>query len=122
MKMILRAKVVLPMNAPPLEDGAVVVSGDRITAVGPASEILRAHTGPVTDLGEVVLLPGLINAHCHLELTGLRGAVPWHGNFTQWLLRLVELKKTKTDAELRAATADGLHQLAATGTTTVVNI
>jgi len=62
-------------------------------AVGNASEIRAAHTGDVRDLGERVLAPGLINAHCHLDYTRLRGEVEWHGSFTAWILQLVAAKQ-----------------------------
>ena len=52
--MIIRARFVLPMGQPPIDDGAVVVEGDKITAVGKTSEIRAAHTGEVRDLGERV--------------------------------------------------------------------
>ena len=60
--MIIRARYVLPMDRPPIDDGAVVVEGDNIVAVGKTSEIRAAHTGEMRDLGERVLAPGLINA------------------------------------------------------------
>jgi aminodeoxyfutalosine deaminase len=120
--MILRAHSVLPMDRPPLDDGAVVVDGDNIVAVGPWAEIRAAHQGEVRDLGDVVLLPGLINAHCHLDYTDMAGQVAWRGSFTDWLQQIVERKKTRTAAEYAAAVGTGLDQLARTGTTTVVNI
>ncbi|MGH9594072.1 MAG: amidohydrolase family protein, partial [Bryobacteraceae bacterium] len=67
--MSLRAKCVLPMDQPPIEDGAVAIEGDTIVAVGKSAEIRAAHSGEVRDLGERVLAPGLINAHCHLDYT-----------------------------------------------------
>ncbi len=120
--MILRAKTVLPMTAPPLDNGAVAMEGDHIVAVGPVDEVRAAHAGQVRDLGEVVLLPGLINAHCHLDYTRLRGEVAWHGVFIQWALELVALKKVKTEADWLSGIQWGIDQLLRTGTTTVVNI
>ncbi len=117
--MILRAKIVLPVGAPPIEDGAVEITGDTITAVGPASEV----TGDdVRDLGEVMLLPGLINAHCHLDYTDMRGLVPWRGRFVEWLTAITELKKQWTPEQFRASIRNGLRQALASGTTTIVNI
>ena len=55
--MLIRSRIVLPMTAPPLEDGAVLVSRDRIREVGRFSE-LRALDPEVVDLGDVVVLPG----------------------------------------------------------------
>ena len=120
--MILRAHTVLPMDPPPLDDGAVVVDGDNIAAVGPWAEIRAAHNGEVRDLGDVVLLPGLINAHCHLDYTDMAGQVAWRGSFTNWIQQIVEQKKARTVAEYTAAIGTGLDQLARTGTTTVVNV
>jgi cytosine/adenosine deaminase-related metal-dependent hydrolase len=120
--MILRARHVLPMDQPPIEDGAVAIEGDTIVAVGTHAEIRAAHTGDVRDLGERVLAPGLINAHCHLDYTRLRGEVEWRGSFTEWILQLVAAKQLHPDKEYVGAIKMGLDMLARTGTTTVVNI
>jgi cytosine/adenosine deaminase-related metal-dependent hydrolase len=121
--MILRAHTVLPMmDRPPLDDGAVVVVGDSIAAVGLWPEIRAAHQGEARDLGNVVLLPGLINAHCHLDYTGMAGQIAWRSDFADWIQQIVEQKKAQTGTEYAAAVRTGLEQLARTGTTTVVNI
>ena len=63
--MILRARTLLPVSQPPIQNGAVVVSGNRLRAVGSWPD-LRTHANEkVLDLGEVILLPGLINAAYH---------------------------------------------------------
>jgi 5-methylthioadenosine/S-adenosylhomocysteine deaminase len=73
------AKWVVPITAPPIDDGAVRVEGGRITAVGPRAgpgrgDGLAAWSGePTVDLGEAALLPGLVDTHTHLEWTALRG-------------------------------------------------
>jgi aminodeoxyfutalosine deaminase len=120
--MIIRARYVLPMDQPPIDDGAVVVEGDKIVAVGKTSEIRAAHTGEVRDLGERVLAPGLINTHCHLDYTRLRGEVGWHGSFTAWILQLVAAKQLHSEKEFAGAIPRGIDMLAKSGTTTVVNI
>ena len=73
--MILRARLVVPIAADVIENGAVVVEGNPIVAVGPADEIQARWYGPTKDLGDVALMPGLINAHCHLDYTILRNAI-----------------------------------------------
>lgn len=89
--MLLRARRVLPLAGPPLEDGAVVVRAGRIHAVGPAKRLLADHPEErERDLGEVALLPGFVNAHSHLEITVLRGFLE-DLDFYPWLRRLVEL-------------------------------
>jgi len=113
--MILRAKYVLTMDGPPLRDATVAVEGDRITAVS------SGGTADV-DLGDAVLFPGLINAHCHLDFTDMRGLVPWRGDFLDWILQITALKKQWTDNHYITSISHGLAQLTATGTTSVVNI
>ncbi|MGD0649879.1 MAG: amidohydrolase family protein [Verrucomicrobiia bacterium] len=120
--MILRAKFVLPMVQPPIEDGAVVVEGDTVLAVGPAKDIQTGYGGEVRDLGEVVLLPGLINAHCHLDYTDMVHEVEWRGSFIEWILQLVALKQLRSDKQYLAAIQSGMTQLLKSGTTSVVNI
>ncbi|HXM73863.1 MAG TPA: hypothetical protein VN904_01205, partial [Chthoniobacterales bacterium] len=70
--MIVRARIVVTMDGPPIEDGAVAISGDRIVDVGTFDGVKARNSDEVVDLGEHALLPGLINAHCHLDYTCLR--------------------------------------------------
>src|SRR5260221_7077653 len=70
---VLRARIVVPASHPPIEDGAVVVSGNRIVSVGRWRDLSRAARSHVTDLGARALLPGLVNAHSHLDYTRMAG-------------------------------------------------
>lgn len=83
--MMLKARFVVPVDAPVIENGAVVVEGDRIAAVGAAREL---HSPPVTDYGDCVICPGFVNAHTHLELSPFAGRVPPGPDFVDWLRRL----------------------------------
>ena len=86
---VLRAAWVAPMDRPPLRDAAVAFTLGRVVAVGDAKAILAAHPGaPVHDLGASVLLPGLVNAHVHLELSDQRPG-PRPARFVDWLLRVM---------------------------------
>ena len=71
-----RARWVAPITSPPIEDGWVDVAGGVIRAVGSAADARGDSAGREIDLGSVCVLPGLVNAHTHLELSGHRGAVP----------------------------------------------
>ena len=74
MTTIYSARWVLPIAAPPFEDGAVAVDGKSIIAVGPRIELSERYPQAQSrDFGDAVILPGLINAHTHLELTAMRG-------------------------------------------------
>lgn len=114
-----RARLVLPLSAPPIENGTVVVAGSRIMGVGNWRDPV---SGESEDLGDVVLMPGLINAHCHLDYTGMRGAILSTGNFSQWIRRINELKRTQSDDDYLAAIAAGFDELRRWGTTSVCNI
>ena len=118
-----RARIVLPLSSPAVEDGAVIVDDARIVAVGPFAELRAQFPGAaVVDHGETILLPGLINAHCHLDFTVMRGAILPSGSFSAWVRRINDLKRTLTDADYLRSIADGLDELRRWGTTTVLNI
>ncbi|MGE5126346.1 MAG: amidohydrolase family protein, partial [Betaproteobacteria bacterium] len=78
----------LPISGPPLRCGRVAVAGGRIAWVGRAGDAGEPRA-PLRDLGPGVLLPGLVNAHCHLELSHLAGRVPFGGGFVAWIEALV---------------------------------
>ena len=92
--MIIRARTVVTMDGPPIENGAIAIREDRIVDVAKFYEIKARHTGEVIDLGEQALLPGLINAHCHLDYTCLRGKIPPQRSFTDWI-RAINAEKAK---------------------------
>src|ERR1041385_8193239 len=93
-RMIVRARAIATMDGPPVENGAVAISGDRIVDVGKFDQIKTRNSGTVIDLGEQVLLPGLINAHCHLDYTCLRGKIARQKSFTDWI-RAINEEKSK---------------------------
>lgn len=121
--MIVRARVVVTMDGPPIENGAVAVSGDRIVDVGKFSEVSAVYSGQQTiDLGEQALLPGLINAHCHLDYTCLRGKIPRQKSFTDWI-RAINAEKSKLSVEEYIASInEGFAEAKRFGTTTIANL
>ena len=121
--MILRARVVVTMDGPPIENGAVVISGNRILDVGGFPEISGRHAGEeIVDLGEQALLPGLINAHCHLDYTCLRGKIPPQKSFANWI-RAINAEKAKlSEQNYLASIADGFAEAKRFGTTTIANL
>jgi cytosine/adenosine deaminase-related metal-dependent hydrolase len=121
-RLLLRARLVVPVAQPPIENGVVEIQGQRITLVDrwPASSS-RAH-GRVFDLGEVILLPGLINAHCHLDYTRVAGQIPPLKCFTDWIKAIVALKAAWSYSEFAESWLAGAGMLVRTGTTTVADI
>ena len=120
--MIYRAKTVITMDGAPIDDGAVAVEGDRIVDVGRYDEVRARGSGAVTDLGEVVLLPGLINAHCHLDFTALRGAIAPQCSFADWILQINGLRRDLSDEDFLESIARGFAEARRWGTTTIANV
>jgi len=115
-------RTLVTMEGSPIDNGAFVVDGARFVRTGSASDILRTHSGEVIDLGEVVVLPGLINAHCHLDYTLMRGAMLPSRSFSRWVSRINALKRSLTDNDYLLATQLGFEELRKSGVTTVLNI
>jgi cytosine/adenosine deaminase-related metal-dependent hydrolase len=110
------------MDGPPIDNGTVVVSGNRIVDIGKFDEIKARHTGEIVDLGEQALLPGLINAHCHLDYTCLRGKIPPQKSFADWI-RAINTEKAKRSAkDYGASINDGFAEAKRFGTTTIANL
>jgi len=119
--MILRARTVVTMDGPPIENGAVRVRGDRILEVGDSSQ-LASSNDEIVDLGEHILLPGLINAHCHLDYTCLRGKIAPPQSFADWI-RAINAEKAKLSAEDYVVSINqGLAEAKQFGTTAIANL
>jgi cytosine/adenosine deaminase-related metal-dependent hydrolase len=98
-----RASWVVPISAPPIKEGWVAVDRGRVVAVGGAGPTSAGNWGDATDdvvhdLGDVVLMPGLVNAHTHLELTHLRHAVAPASSFVAWVRQLFAARRQFADA------------------------
>jgi cytosine/adenosine deaminase-related metal-dependent hydrolase len=123
-----RAAWVCPIDHPPIRDGVVLVEDGRIVGVGTGESFdsLPDRTGVhLRYLGNVVLLPGLINAHVHLELSWLRGCVPPADRFTDWVKQLVATRGNPNRADDPAVIEPlkaGIRELKASGTVAVGDI
>ena len=120
--LLLRARVALPVSTPPISDAGILIRGRRIEAVDRWRSLARGHTGPRMDPGEVIVLPGLINAHCHLDYTHMAGLFEPPKQFTDWIKQITVTKQTWSDAEFRESWLTGSKMLLRTGTTTVADI
>lgn len=90
---ILLAPWVLPITREPIPAGAIVIEDEKIIGVGQQEEMLRQHKGEIEEFPRSVLMPALVNAHVHLELSGFRGQVPGDGSLVSWVERLIQLRK-----------------------------
>lgn len=120
--MIIRARVVAPMAGAPIDDGAVVVEGNKIAGVGRFADVKRDHSGEVLDLGEQILLPGLVNAHCHLDYTILRGKIGRQRSFADWIVAINAAKAALSETDFVDSITAGLAEARKYGTTTLLNL
>ena len=100
-----RSRWLLPISRPPIPDGVVVIEDGRVTAVG----VSAADDRDVVDLGSVAVLPGLVNAHTHLELSWMRGQVRPAASMPAWAAALMSLRRTvshEPPEPIRAAVAE----------------
>ena len=105
------ARHVIPITSPPLRDATVAVADGRIAYVGARH---AAPPGVDVELGDAILMPGLVNAHTHLELTAMRGFLE-DLDFRQWILRLTTSKRALLTREMlldsaRYGVAEGLRR------------
>jgi aminodeoxyfutalosine deaminase len=120
--LLLRARVVLPVSRPPISEGAVLISGRRIAAVGRWRDLSAQAPKQTVDLGEAILLPGLVNAHCHLDYTDMAGHFAPPQVFSDWLKLITEAKAGWSRADYAESWAKGARMLVRSGTTTVADI
>ena len=117
----LRARWVLPVEGPPVERGALLIGTDgRIVAVGPDDLVPRPDGVPAEEFGDALLLPGLVNTHTHLELTGLDEPPPGP-DFAGWIRRLRATKAARAPETFLTAARRGLADCWAAGVTTVAD-
>lgn len=111
------ARWVFPVETEPLPQGTVTVRGDRILRVEPHG----AERADV-DLGNVAVLPGFVNAHTHLDLTGLRGRCPPSPDFTGWLRQVIQHRRGTAPEQVQANIQAGLAESLRHGTTLLGDI
>jgi cytosine/adenosine deaminase-related metal-dependent hydrolase len=113
----LTARWLFPVSSPPLARGCITVAGDRIAGVWP-----HGHRAPDVDLGDVAVLPGLVNAHTHLDLSGMRGLAPPTPDFTGWLRQVIAHRRARSPEQVREDVQAGLAESLRHGTTVLGDI
>jgi aminodeoxyfutalosine deaminase len=132
-----RAAWVLPISAPPIRNGGVLTHDRRVVAISAAFDdghVLadratpRSRVSPdaetrieTVDLGDVAILPGLVNAHTHLELSWMRGRIPPSDSMPAWAATLISLRREK-GADPPAPIADAIRESRAAGTALVGDV
>jgi cytosine/adenosine deaminase-related metal-dependent hydrolase len=114
-----RAAWLVPVSTSPMDNGAVLMQGERIVATGKYRAVKdQAPVGvPEIDHGSTALIPGLVNAHTHLELTGFEGLIPLpQPGFPAWLEKVFEHRSAFGIDSMCESVDRGLDKLTASGT------
>ena len=116
---ILAASHILPISAPPIENGAVVIDADKIIAVGERKSLVAQFpSAEFEDHGLAAILPGFVNCHSHLELTAFRNQLDdVEHDFRSWLLKLNGLRAELSDEDIIASAIAGAVEGARAGVT-----
>jgi cytosine/adenosine deaminase-related metal-dependent hydrolase len=117
---VFRARWLLPIIAPPIDGGWIEIAGGRIATLGRGRP-----PGPCRDLGDVAVLPGLVNAHTHLELSWLAGRIPPAEHMVDWIRALMAARRAGPpggDAERTRTMREAVAQLEAAGTVLVGDV
>jgi cytosine/adenosine deaminase-related metal-dependent hydrolase len=108
---VVSARWVIPIERPPLAEGAIALDDDgTIRSLGPRDDLRAAFPDAPEERAQGVLVPGLVNAHSHLELSALSGAVPGGQGLVPWTRRLMKCvvetaHETRQKAAVEAARA-----------------
>jgi cytosine/adenosine deaminase-related metal-dependent hydrolase len=117
MAISVKARVVFPVDRPPIQHGVVTIEGNRIVEVG-----TTAPTGDVIHLGLTALMPGLVNSHTHLEFSDLQKPLGMPGmSLVEWI-RLVIAQRRRNDDSQGPSLLRGLLESRTAGVTTIGDI
>lgn len=120
---IISARWVVPVERPPIADGAVALDDDgTVRMVGTRAAVRSAYAGAPEERAEGVLLPGLVNAHCHLELSALADVVPGGGGFIAWAQRFLKTVGETPRERRRAAAHEAAAAAARLGTAAIGDV
>jgi len=101
-----KARWILPIDRPPIENGWIEIADGRIVRFGGSRPPSAAR-----DLGNVAVLPGLVNAHTHLELSFLEGRVPPAASMVEWIETLIR-ERAASATESETDRLDAMHRAA----------
>jgi cytosine/adenosine deaminase-related metal-dependent hydrolase len=126
---IFSAESLVPGDAPPIAGGALLSLDGRIAAIGPLAQLRRAYPEvEIVDFGAALLVPLLVNAHTHLELTDYpewalqAGETAAPKDFVDWILRLIRVKRSQGKKPFRESVANGLTRSLHAGTGAIGDI
>ncbi|HVV50080.1 MAG TPA: amidohydrolase family protein [Polyangia bacterium] len=120
---IVSARWVVPVDRPPIAEGALALdAAGTVRAVGPRAEVRAELPAAPEERALGVLVPGLVNAHCHLELSALAEAVPGGGGFIAWAQRFLKTVGETPRERRRAAAHEAAEAAVRLGTAAIGDV
>lgn len=125
---IFAASYMLPINGSPVAGGAIAVADGRIVAVGRLADLRRMYPAEVREFPDSVLMPGLVNAHTHLELTHFPAWLHKSGlgyaprSYVDWIVQVIKVKRGISIEDLCRSLREGCKISLQSGTTMVGDI
>jgi cytosine/adenosine deaminase-related metal-dependent hydrolase len=125
---IYAASYLVPISSPPVAGGAIAVADGRIVDAGPFDRLRTEYSAPVTEFPGCVIMPGLVNAHSHLELTHfsswkLRKGIDYSPRtYVDWVIQIIKIRRALTRRELEHSVMEGIRVSLECGTTTIGEI
>ena len=117
-----RARWIAPEPGALIRDGALLCAGEGVLQCGRACDVDATAASEVVDLGDVIVLPGIINAHTHLELSKMAGLLDPTRDFVAWLRAMMAERAKWTEEDYQEATLIGIEQSRRAGVACVGNI
>jgi len=121
-ELVIRGGWIVPMLGPPIPGGTVRIRGGRVVAVSAGAVAARERGARVLDLPGAVVMPGLVNAHTHLEFSDITAPLDAAGGLPAWIGRVIALRRSRGPAVAAAAIARGLRESAEQGVTAIGEI
>src|SRR5450432_1070497 len=105
-----------------IPDGAVLVDGPNIAAIGSRTEIVGAYPDVRVRAHRGILTPGLVNAHAHLQYTDFDDLALTGKPFPEWIAMVTARRSTFDDAAWQSSARRGIHLALSSGTTAVADV
>ena len=116
----IRFRALLPLtSAKPLECGQLIIEQGRIREIFPDTS--SPIEGELIDLSDCLILPGFVNAHCHLSLSALNGQVPRPASFTAWIRSVIEKNELVSWENRVLALHTQANEMARSGVTALID-
>lgn len=120
-RLLIQGGWIVPVSAPPIQRGGILIEGSRIVRLLREDELPGSQGLERLDGSQHILLPGLVDAHAHLELSAMADRPP-SPPFTRWIRELVETVRGWQEEDFRISIRQGICQLLRSGITTVGDI